>query len=48
MLARHRIEAPPTIVVLTGDGRELGRIPGYMPPTGFLKTIEGILGASVS
>jgi thiol:disulfide interchange protein len=48
ILVRHRIEAPPTVVVLTNDGRELGRIPGYMPPTGFLKTIEGILGTSAS
>jgi len=48
LLVRHRIEAPPTIVVLTDDGRELGRIPGYMPPAGFLKTIEGILGQHAS
>jgi len=48
LLSRHRIDAPPTIVLLTGDGRELGRIPGYMPPTGFLKTIESFLGMSAS
>jgi thiol:disulfide interchange protein DsbD len=47
LLSRYRIDAPPTIVLLTGDGRELGRIPGYMPPTGFLKTIESFLGPSV-
>ena len=48
LLSRHRIDAPPTIVLLTGDGRELGRIPGYMPPTRFLKTIESFLGISAS
>jgi thiol:disulfide interchange protein DsbD len=46
LLRSQRIEAPPTIVVLDIDGQELGRIAGYMPPTGFLKTVEGILGTA--
>lgn len=40
LLRRHRVEAPPTIVLLDGNGEELGRIPGYMPPTGFLRAVE--------
>jgi thiol:disulfide interchange protein len=43
MLEEHRIQAPPTVVVFAADGSELGRIPGYLPPTGFLRSIEGIL-----
>jgi thiol:disulfide interchange protein DsbD len=43
LLREHRVEAPPTIVLLGSDGREIGRIPGYMPPTGFLKTVESFL-----
>ncbi len=43
LLRDHRIEAPPTIVVFSAVGAELGRIPGYLPPTGFLSAVEGIL-----
>jgi thiol:disulfide interchange protein len=43
VLEEHSIEAPPTIVVFDADGTELGRIPGYLPPTGFLRSVEGIL-----
>lgn len=43
LLRRHRVEAPPTIVLLDGNGEELGRIPGYMPPTGFLRAVESFL-----
>jgi thiol:disulfide interchange protein len=43
LLRERRIEAPPTIVLIDIEGRELGRIPGYMPPTGFLKTVESFL-----
>jgi thiol:disulfide interchange protein len=39
----YRVDGLPTILVLDGDGREIGRIPGYMPPTGFLERVEGIL-----
>jgi thiol:disulfide interchange protein DsbD len=44
LLQRYRIEAPPTVVVLAPSGDELGRILGYMPPTGFLARVQGILG----
>lgn len=43
VLDRFRIDGPPTIVLLDTSGREMGRIPGYMPPTGFFNTLEGIL-----
>jgi len=43
LLRKHRIEAPPTIVVFDASGAELGRIPGYLPPTGFLSAVEGML-----
>jgi thiol:disulfide interchange protein len=37
------VEALPTVLVLDGEGRELGRIPGYLPPAGFLEAVEGFL-----
>lgn len=46
LLREHRIEAPPTIVVFSGAGAELGRIPGYLPPTGFLAAVEDMLKAA--
>jgi len=39
----HRIQAPPTIVVFSQGGEELGRIPGYLPPSSFLTVVEKIL-----
>jgi thiol:disulfide interchange protein len=39
----YRIEAPPTIVVFDASGAELGRILGYLPPTGFLSTVQRML-----
>jgi thiol:disulfide interchange protein DsbD len=46
LLRQHRIEAPPTILLLDVDGAELGRIPGYMPPTGFLRVVESFMPAA--
>jgi thiol:disulfide interchange protein len=43
LLRRHRIEAPPTILLLDVDGSELGRIPGYMPPAGFLRVVASFM-----
>lgn len=43
LLRQYRIEAPPTILLLDVDGSELGRIPGYMPPAGFLRVVESFL-----
>jgi thiol:disulfide interchange protein len=37
------VEALPTVLVLDTEGREIGRIPGYMPPAGFLEALEGFL-----
>ncbi len=38
-----RVEAPPTIIFLDPEGSELGRIPGYLPPTQFMTAVEKIL-----
>jgi thiol:disulfide interchange protein len=48
LLREHRVDAPPMIVVLDVDGRELGRIPGYMPPAGFLRAMESFLEPAAS
>ena len=40
---RYHVDGLPTILVLDASGNEIGRIPGYMPPTGFLERVEGIL-----
>jgi thiol:disulfide interchange protein len=42
---RYRVDGLPTILVLDADGRELGRIPGYMPPTGFLERVNELIGS---
>ena len=44
LLRQHRVEAPPTIVLMNPEGQELGRIPGYMPPAGFLRAVERVIG----
>ena len=38
-----RVDGLPTILMLDPDGREIGRIPGYTPPSGFLQRVEGFL-----
>lgn len=38
-----RVDGLPTIIVLDADGREIGRLPGYMPPDTFLERVEGFL-----
>ena len=40
---QYRVDGLPTILVLDTDGHEIGRIPGYMPPSGFLERVEGFL-----
>ena len=40
---QYRVDGLPTILVLDMDGHEIGRIPGYMPPSGFLERVEGFL-----
>ena len=39
----YQVDGLPTIIVLDAGGRELGRIPGYMPPDSFLERVEGFL-----
>ena len=43
LLRDYGIQAPPMIVLFTPDGEELGRIPGYLPPTNFMTVMEKIL-----
>lgn len=43
---RYEVDGLPTILVLDADGREIGRIPGYMPPTGFLERVSQLIGAA--
>jgi len=40
MANRYRVDGLPTIVILSAEGRELGRIPGYMPADGFLEAVR--------
>ena len=40
---QYRVDGLPTVLVLDASGREIGRIPGYMPPTGFLEKVEEFL-----
>jgi thiol:disulfide interchange protein len=40
---RYHVDGLPTILVLDASGNEIGRIPGYMPPTGFLERVEEFL-----
>ena len=40
---KYHVDGLPTILVLDSTGREIGRIPGYMAPTGFLEHVEGVL-----
>ena len=39
----YRVDGLPTIIVLDTGGREIGRIPGYVPPDSFLERVEGFL-----
>jgi thiol:disulfide interchange protein DsbD len=39
----YRVDGLPTIIVLDAGGREIGRIPGYMPPDSFLKQVESFI-----
>ena len=39
----YQVDGLPTIIVLDADGRELGRIPGYMPPDSFLERVEDFI-----
>jgi thiol:disulfide interchange protein len=39
----YRVDGLPTIIVLDAGGRELGRIPGYMPPDSFLERVEDFI-----
>ncbi len=40
---QYRVDGLPTVLVLKNDGTELGRIPGYLPPKGFLERIRAFV-----
>ena len=40
-----RIDGLPTLLILNADGREIGRIPGYLPPDAFLQRVQSLLGS---
>ena len=42
----YEVDGLPTVVVFDTEGRELGRIDGYMPPGSFLERLETILSQS--
>ena len=39
----YQVDGLPTVIVLDASGRELGRIPGYMPPDSFLERVENFI-----
>jgi len=41
----YKVQAPPTLLLLDKDGRELGRIPGFMPPEPFIERLKNFLPA---
>lgn len=41
---QYRVDGLPTVLVFNEDGTELGRIPGYLPPQGFLERIQSFVG----
>jgi len=41
--ARYRVQGYPTILFLSADGKEVGRIGGYLPPRPFLEELKDIL-----
>jgi len=40
---RYRVEGFPTLLFLDASGREVGRIPGFLPPEPFLEELGDIL-----
>ena len=43
LAGRYRVDGYPTIVFLSADERELGRVPGYLEPADFIQAIRGWL-----
>jgi len=41
---RYRVDGYPTLVFVDAKGREVGRIPGYLPPAEFLQEVTDIVG----
>ena len=41
--SEYGVDGLPMIIMLDSAGKEIGRIPGYMPPDSFLERVEGFL-----
>lgn len=41
---QYRVDGLPTVLLLRNDGTELGRIPGYLSPEGFLERVRALIG----
>ena len=46
LAGKYRIDGYPTIVFLSADERELGRVPGFLEPADFIQAVSGWLGES--
>lgn len=40
----YDVDGLPTVLVISSDGTELGRISGYLPPAGFLERVKALVG----
>jgi thiol:disulfide interchange protein len=41
--SRFNVDGLPTLVLVSSEGSEIGRIPGYMPPGAFFDAVAGML-----
>jgi len=44
LAGRFRVDGYPTIVFLSPDQEEIGRVPGYLEPADFIEAVRGWLG----
>jgi len=44
LAGKYGVDGYPTVVFLSPDERELGRVPGYLEPGDFIQTVRGWLG----
>lgn len=40
---QYHVDGLPTVLLIDADGTEIGRIPGYLPPDGFLDRLESFV-----
>ena len=46
LASKYHVDGLPTILLVSPDGHELGRIPGYMPAGQFLERVSQIVGSA--